>query len=248
MATYLALTPEALGVSKVRGVPLVHMAYAVSGRGKLTRSAKPSGGLMGLSDRCQTAFPDRSALIRQIVRECAARGFGGVLADFDAASPPDRRPFLDTLGVTLEREGRRLYVPESLDVPHAKVLIGTAVSGGSLREYLRAAVRRRGAEHLALDVQRLRMDFTLPSFSPEGRPLSAEDFEKIRLQSGASVFFSEPLGARYFTYRAGTETHFVLFDDAETLKAKLRLARSLGIEDAFFMFPEVKDLLHDLFP
>ena len=42
--------------------------------------------------------------------------------------------------------------------------------------------------------------------------------------------------------------HFVLFDDAETLRRKIRLGRSLGCAAAFLMFPEVEDLLPSLFP
>ena len=66
--------------------------------------------------------------------------------------------------------------------------------------------------------------------------------------SRRAVFFSEALCARYFTYRIGSETHFVLFDDAGTLRRKAELAATLGIENAFFMLPEVSDLLDELFP
>ena len=43
------------------------------------------------------------------------------------------------------------------------------------------------------------------------------------------------------------QTHFVLFDDARTLRRKLELARQLGIRDALVMLPEVEDLLEPLF-
>ena len=52
--------------------------------------------------------------------------------------------------------------------------------------------------------------------------------------------------AKYFTYSAGNSTHFVLFDDAETLRQKVKLAQNLGIQTAFLMFPEVVDLLPEL--
>ena len=246
MTCYLALTPGAADGAKPRGVTPVHMAYALSERGALARSARPSGGLMGLSDRGRAALPDRAALVRAIVRECAAQGFRGVLADLDEAAPPDRRPFLSALAEALAQSGRTLYVPMALAVPHARALAGTAVSGGSLHEHLRALVRAHGAQRLALDVQRLRMDFPVPSFSAEGRPLTAAELDE-RCARGGAVFYSHALGARYFTYRDGTQTHFVVFDDADTLRAKLSLGESLGIREAFFMLPEVSDLLGSLF-
>ena len=52
--------------------------------------------------------------------------------------------------------------------------------------------------------------------------------------------------AKYFTYSAGSGTHFVLFDDAETLRQKVRLAQGLGIQTAFLMFPEMSDLVPEL--
>ena len=45
-----------------------------------------------------------------------------------------------------------------------------------------------------------------------------------------SIFFSNELCARYFTYMSKeTGAHFVLFDDGETLRRKMEVARRLGI-------------------
>ena len=63
-----------------------------------------------------------------------------------------------------------------------------------------------------------------------------------------SVFFSQDLCARYFTYARDGETHFVLFDDADTLSQKLRTGGNMGFAAAFLMYPEVQDLLPKLFP
>ena len=54
--------------------------------------------------------------------------------------------------------------------------------------------------------------------------------------------YSDALCARYFTLTRQGQTHFVLFDDARTLRRKLELARQLGIRDALVMLPEVEDL------
>ena len=90
------------------------------------------------------------------------------------------------------------------------------------------------------------MDFTLPAPSGEGIPLSKETFQALMDRENPSVFFSPELCARYFTYTKNNEFHFVLFDDAETLRQKLSLGASLGFSAAFFMWPEIQDLARDL--
>ena len=52
--------------------------------------------------------------------------------------------------------------------------------------------------------------------------------------------------ANYFTYTENRSTHFVLFDDAGTLRKKAALAQSLGIQEAFLMYPEVPDIIAEL--
>ena len=185
-------------------------------------------------------------LCRAILGECHAHRFGGVLADFEGGAREDRLPFLSRLGAMLAQSGRRLYVPERFAVPEASVLICTALSGGTLRERLSDAAARYGTQRVALDCQRLAMDFVLPCRSGEGTPLTPEELSARRESCGAAVFFSEELCANYFSYTAQGRAHFVLFDTAETLRCKLRLGRERGMETAFLMYPEVSDLLPEL--
>ena len=236
MSVFLALTPAELAKCRTVRTPRAHIAYAVGDGGRLLRSELPRevrGGLLGLSDRCSGPIGDSSTLCRTLLRECAARRFGGVLADFDGAVREDRLAFLSQLGAALVRSGLRLYVPERFAVPEGIVLICTALSGGT--------------QHIALDCQRLAMDFTLPCRSGEGLPLTREELAGLRERCGSAVFFSDELCANYFSYTAQGAAHFVLFDTAETLRRKLQLGRERGIETAFFMYPEVDDLLPELF-
>ena len=120
-----------------------------------------------------------------------------------------------------------------------RILIGTALSGGSLRALLEEAVAKYGTERLALGVERIAMDFPLPCRSGYGKPLTPEALAALlRRCGGAPVFFSEALCAKYFTYRRDGETRLVLFDDDETVGRKLALAQSLGIETAFRIYTE----------
>ena len=114
-----------------------------------------------------------------------------------------------------------------------RILIGTALSGGSLREVLEEAVAKYDAAQLALGVERTAMDFPLPCRNGYGTPLAPEALDTLRRRCGAPVFFSEALCAKYFTYRRDGETRLVLFDDDETVGRKLALAQSLGIGEAF---------------
>ena len=247
MKTYLAITPGEAQQLASCPVPLVHIAYAIDEGGMLARCSLKGGvcgGLMGLSDRCKKTLPRTQALVRTILRECEVRQFDGVFADFESPPLPDRAPFLDQLGAALSQRGKQLYAP--LSVPSGCVLVSTAISGGSLREMLCQARSRYGAERTALDVQRLIMDFPLPCMSGQGRPMPLEELHTFRKRRDISVFYSRELGAHYFTHRLDGETHFVLFDDAQSLRAKLSLGEQLGLTAAFLMYPEVRDLLPEV--
>ena len=65
--------------------------------------------------------------------------------------------------------------------PETVVLLCTALSGGSLQGRLEEACAAYGAQRLALDLERLMMDFPLPCPSGEGIRLSREELA-IRMQ------------------------------------------------------------------
>lgn len=101
------------------------------------------------------------------------------------------------------------------------------------------------SQRLALDLQRLAMEFPLPCPTGSGTPLSKEQLQQNMV--GHPVFFSSALCARYFTRTQNGVTTFTLFDDSDTMTRKLALAHNLGIEEALLMLPETEDLLGDLF-
>ena len=223
MTLYLTAAPDRLAQARAATAQLAHAAYRIGPGSQLLAAPLPAalrGGLMVVSDRQAPAVgrwaEDRAALIRQ-------------------------------LAPLLTAYGRRLYVPEiyAAASPETVVLLCTALSGGSLQGRLEEACAAYGAQRLALDLERLMMDFPLPCPSGEGVRLSREELS-IRMQ-GRSVFYAEDLCARYFTYRRGGQTHFVLFDDAGTLKRKMEMGQVLGIREGFVMLPEVEDLTGFLF-
>ena len=250
MLIYLSVTPDALARASAYHRRFAHVAYRIGEESRLLRQnllLKTRGGLMSLSDRDAPAITRPERLCREILQECRSRGYSGVAADFEEAPSGDRRAFLAALYPLLLRERMTLYLPEAYGpaVPGAVVIICTALSGGQYRQRVQEALDRYG--RVALDVERLSMDFLVPAPTGEGQPLTPEQLEALRRERQPTVFFSDELCARYFTYTQGGTGHFVLFDDAETLRRKIRLGRALGCEAAFLMFPEVEDLLPVLF-
>ncbi len=251
MLFYLAAAPACLNRARQFTDRLAHAAYRIGENSRLAVSPFPQqirGGLMLLSDLSAPTVSHPDVLCRDILQECSCRGFSGVVLDFEAAPSGDRIRLVRTLDETLPRQSRALYVPEPWGgfVRRAGVLICTGLSGGSLRLRLEQAKARFSPRPLALDCQRLAMDFLLPSPNGEGLPLSADQLRQMR--QGRAVYFSEDLCARYFTCSRGKRTHFILFDDADTIRRKLCLAESLGYSAAFVMLPETDDLLEELFP
>ena len=253
MQIYLAVTPEASQEALGHCRNLAHVAYRIGPGSALLRQSlllQNKGGLLSVSDR-EAPFIDSPEDLRDAaLRECGRRGYGGVLLDFEERPRRDRLAFVERLGQALSAGRRALYLPESYarattaGIP----LLCTAISGGNFSQHLQeAAAAQGGASRLALDVQRLRKEFRPPGRSGEGEPLTEEDFRRLTERERPSVFFSQDLCARYFTYSREGETHFVLFDDADTLSQKLRIGNAMGFAAAFLMWPEVKDVAGKLF-
>ncbi len=249
MRVYLAVTPDHLEEALRCTARVAHVAYRIDETGMLACAELPAkirGGIMVLSDGEGCPVQSVSALCGAVCRECEARGFGAVLADFEQPMNEDRCSFLRMLSANLRKTGRLLYVPEcyGCEVPQAMVLICTAISGGSLRARLQEA-RRTFGDRVALDLQRLRMEFPLPCPCGEGRNMQREELEKL-LADEPTVFFSDDLCAKYFVRFMDRGASMVLFDDADTLRRKLRLAQEMGISAAFVMYPEVEDIRSEL--
>ncbi len=248
-----------------------YAAYQIGENSALSRGNIPlqtRGGLICVSDRDAPAVNQPDSLGSAITRECGRRGCTGAILDFE--QPP--REDLWTLTALLSRQARetrrKLYIPRSYAdaAPDAVRFINTAVSGGNFREYLQEEIANaKGADRVALDIQRLRMDFRLPAPDGEGEILNPEQFQT--LSDGKAVFFSPDLCARYFTFTEqiparsvpddqipGEKTyyaqtgaaHFVLFDDADTINTKLKIGAELGIDTAFLLWSEIREFIGDL--
>lgn len=247
----LAALPGQLTAAGGWGLPLAHLAYRMGGGPHLFRAnapVAPRGGLMVIDDSRFTGGGEVEGFCNEVLRECAARRFQGVVCRFHTRPSPLLEDIAGKLGEQCRGRGLSYYVtePYGLAAPGAGVLLSTAISGGSLRGRLEEAVGRFGGERVCLWVERAAEDFLLPSPTGSGAPLTAEELEKRREEFGSSIFFSDELCAHYFTYMAGEKGHFVLFDDGGSVKKKLQIAQGLGIETAFLPFGEMEDILGEL--
>ena len=250
MQLYLAVTPELVESALTLTPHLAHAAFRVSADGTLLSRPLPPrlrGGLAVI--QCDTPFPESAApaLSRELLRLCLQRDFRGIVPDGFTRATAAHRSLCAALDALCSRYGRRLYVPPCCadEAPHAAVLVCTALSGGTLRELLRDAIQRFGARRIALDLQRLMMEFPLPCPSGEGAPLTPQELRQR--MTGRSIYYCDSLCARYFTRSEDGKTRFVLFDDADTLRRKMTLAEELGITEGFLMWPEVCDIAPALF-
>ncbi len=247
----LAAKPGEVTSAGAWGRPIAHLAYRVGGGPHLFRAngpVTPQGGLMVIDDSGFSGGGEAAGFCNEVLRECAARKFTGVVCQFLDRPAPVLMEAVGKLGELCRGRGLKFYVsePYGAAAPSAGVMLSTALSGGSLRGRLEAAGESFGPGRLAVWIERAAEDFLLPSPSGTGAPLTVEELERRRTEQGADVFFSAELCAHYFTYMAGEKGHFVLFDDAGSIRKKLRLAEGLGIRTAFLPYETAGDLLGEL--
>lgn len=246
----LAAEPGQLTAAGAWELPMAHLAYRMGDGPHLFRAntpITPTGGWMVVDDARFTRGDAADGFCNEVLRECAARKFTGVVCDFRSRESGVLAEAVGKLAGLCKGRGLEFYVtePYGLAAADARVIIPTAVSGGSLRGRLEEALGRFGPR-IAVWVDRAAEDFLLPSPSGAGAPLTAEELRRRREERGANIFFSPELCAHYFTYMAGEKGHFVLFDDVGSIRKKLRLAKSLGVTTAFLPYAATADLLGEL--
>ena len=251
MNLILATPPNLLKNASSFGCPLAHMAYKIGHGPYLYRSdiaQTVRSGIMAIDAREFIPSPAEGQIVNEIIKECEFRKYSGILLDVDKSKIPSVASFCRRLADAAEKNSLDIYMTESVSEhsPHAKVLVETALSGGTLTEYLKGAVAKYGASRIALDIERIRMDFTLPSYDGKGEALTAEQLEKLLKQRHSPSFLSKDLCAHYFTYRNKNAAHFVLYDNAQSIKRKMVIAEKMSIKTAFLFYPEVSNILNEI--
>lgn len=249
---YLLVSPQRRSEATRYHLTPAHLAYRVGSGPHLFRTQLPTplnGGVMVLDREGFDGTGKAEPFTQEVVQECAARGFQGVFCDFEGAPTSTLERIVAILSSSLSKRGWNFYVPQGYadHAPDARVVIPTALSGGSLRHYLQEAIDRYGAQRVVLGLQWSREDFILPARNGSGTSLSVAELEMVRQKRRPNVYFSEDLCAHYFTYMpTGESPHFVLFDDAVSMSRKLELARELGLREAFLPYPDPPEELSKL--
>ncbi|MDR3310346.1 MAG: hypothetical protein LBS90_03220 [Oscillospiraceae bacterium] len=205
--------------------------------------ARTTGGaaVVGVSElRAGTPVAE---LADEISAEVSARRFDGVVFDGGEGAPRTAAALADETAARIAP--KPVFVAEPLGeyAPRAVVLVQSALSGGYLMNHIAAAVKKYGRERVAIELDRVIMDFTLPSFTGVGEEITRGEAERRRGES--PVFFADSLCVNYFMYSDGNK-HIVLYDDAESVNAKLALAAEFGIRDVFIYYPQVKDIFEGI--
>ena len=215
---YIVAAGEDLSPAAALSMPCLQLAYTMGEQGQLRRDGPDSqspGGLLGFYDKGLTPplSLDAGRLIRQIREECSLS------------------PLLDQWNIPY-------YVPIKLAslAPSACYLLPSTLYEGSFDDMLEQYCRRYPVHRLALDVVRQCRRFSMPARNHQGESLSAQEFFRLQREYEPVSFFSQELCARYFTYRQGQETYFVLYDDPSTVSSKLNRARRMGLGAAFVLY------------
>ena len=225
----LAVTPEQAKLVNNPDTTLAHIAYRLENGPTLTRlrQAQPGpGGLLYLGED-QISGNNYTYLFQQLLRECSARHFQGVIADL----PPGLDGMIQQLDTLLPQNALTLYLPEHYHNTgkKARLLVSTALTGGSLRRHLQERSERYGAGRIVGVLQRVCAQVIPQGKSNQTTPISQEELLRLRQQHKPQIQWSAELCLRYFTCNEQGKLRFVLFDDKETLQAKRRLCGELGI-------------------
>lgn len=252
MKLFLCTSPQDVNIAERSKYPLCHMAYRIGKDFRLYRSGlgiNVKGGTMMLSDYGLDPLCTYSDdLLHDIKRECDVRGFNGVVCDFEhRASPPLQRfitegaEYLTNLGITIYIHGEY-----STTAPRAKVLVSTAITGGSFQESMQQAINKYG-ENCVVFFEPLCFDFSMSSPGGDTKFLTQEKLSQLIYEQNAVTYFSRELCATYFTYRdAHKRSKFVVYDDDRSIIKKLSVSISLGYAEAFILYDDAKRSIKEI--
>jgi hypothetical protein len=246
----IATPPENAHTVENSGIA-AHMSYRIGHGFRLYRSRRASdirGGFMVLDTGGFTGGGPLASLTADVIGECVKRAFTGIVINAGGSTSPSQISLSASLAKAAEKHGLAYFVPEALAETgtHTIVRISAAISGGTLKRRLSDAIEKYGADRMAVEVERILMDFTLPTLSGVGGELSNDEFRRLIDRYNPKSFFSSDLMVNYFTYHDNQGTHVVLHDNAESLRRKLAALPDFGIEYAFLFYPRIADIFDEI--
>jgi|GEM_PF-195520 len=245
---FIASGPEDYKAVSSKGFPFACMGYRLLDSGVIIHRAVPEklrGCVMVIDDAELANISDelKSKIAGVIFSEAVRRSFSGVLLDFEK---DESRPVAESIVKLLSSQNIPVCIPAKFSAlsNDARILLPLAVSGGSLSAFLDDILASFPPSRLVIEIPRICADFSIPATDPDGKRLSQEELTVLISEHRANIFFSRDLCAKYFTYRdKNADPHFVLFDDASTLKSKLYAVAARSIGTALVLYNEASDLL-----
>lgn len=204
---------------------------------------KTKGDILGISDIGITEG-DKDFCIKSILHEVRKGEFKGIFADFERKDMAVLS-LLSQLDEITHKENISFYVPicNEKAVKYAKLVAQSALSGGSLEEYI-LELNKKYNDRIAVSIRPICTDFVLPSQNSEGTPITQQEKQQKMKKYDAGAYFSKELCAKYFTYMdENDQGHFVLFDDLDTISAKIQRLNNLPVKKIFALYPDIEKLL-----
>lgn len=230
------------------GFPCADLIYTVQG-GRLCRYGAPSaaGALLGFYPTPGEPVSDPHALARMLLGQARSCRAGGILLDLpeDAAG----MALAARLSPILSCMGLPVFLPVTLAEadPNARLILPSAISGGSFTGMLDHFTARFPPHRLCLELVRRRHDFPIPSPDPSGIRLPRDAFD-VLLQRAGGYHTSPDLCANYFTYAdPDGRPRLTLFDDVSTARRMRMHAQQAGITAVFALYAEWGSALADIF-
>lgn len=243
--TIVCTVPAELERAAALHLPLACMGFGVGKNLALisrTEGKRVSGCFMVLDDTGYDRSPgDISVFAAECLSLCRTLELCGLLLDFEQPVRRELEILVSECAERFIRTGFPVYLPERYARchPSAKIYIPTALTSGSLRARLQKAAETYGAGRLVLEMERLTRDIALPSPGGFGRAMTQEELRVLLTARNGASFYSSEMCTHYFTGRDSSgATHFYLYDDARSFRAKTELAVSMGIRQGFVLYPD----------
>ncbi len=224
------------------------MAYRTGAGFHLYRTVLPSGHFHLMDVDCTgfTGYGPHEALILELLRECRGRGYSGVVLSLSARPTQPLVSFCELASQALSQEGIDLYLPLTFAsfTDKSRLLVPARILSSGFSSGLNRLCSRYGPGRLALELERVYIDYTLPLKSGMGTELSEQACRE--LAGSGHIFTSSELVCRYVSCIHRNRVHLVMWDDAETLREKLNIAQRMDIAAAFLYYPHIRDIASQL--
>lgn len=235
-----------MGKGTGKGEREIQFLYRITGEGSLMQSGARisegmrGGQILGVEGLVYEGGGGGSALMGQLLGQLNRFGYGGICCVFPVESRGFYGGLVKELDGICEKRGLDLLVMEGYgqEVRFGKVLVSSAVSGGTLEGRFRQVMDLYGGGRVVMDLECMREDFLLPCPLGVGERLGEEALRALMERCAARVFGSVELCGQYFTYEKEGALHLVLFDDRGTMEEKCRLAKEWGLGGVYMSYGE----------